>query len=164
MLPNPIRYIREKIINKGYKADYCEICHQNFSVLQMTQIYTYIFFCIPKLNINQKIKLHSKLKKIHKCKRCERFICLSCGTQRAVIINPEFEQNQKQPGKQHRICDICANEKQLFRTLQSIVIYHIVCVFLYLNENKFYSLNHVIFNSVKANSATLIDNFILFML
>lgn len=52
-----------KIINKGYEANECEICHTQFSVL--------------------------KLERIHKCKRCQKYICNKCGKQKEKIIDKD---------------------------------------------------------------------------
>lgn len=71
-----------KIFNKNYNAENCEICKTEFSLV--------------------------KFKKIHKCKRCDRYICKNCGNQKAFIL--DYEEKNK---REHRICSDCKNDKQL---------------------------------------------------
>ncbi|KRX10137.1 Zinc finger, FYVE/PHD-type [Pseudocohnilembus persalinus] len=77
-----------------------------------------------------------KLKKAHKCKKCERYICHSCGEKKSYIVDYEknlfyeewYNKNRQDPAddgkqlekymkkvKKHRICKICHKELQFFQ-------------------------------------------------
>ncbi|KAL4481427.1 hypothetical protein ABPG72_010580 [Tetrahymena utriculariae] len=95
------RKIINKTINKGYDAQNCEICKKNLS-----------FF---------------KLKRIHKCKRCLRYVCADCGSQKAII--PGYDVKPNEP---HRVCNICHRELD-------IQIKIIKCNDLCWNQNSYIS-------------------------
>lgn len=72
-----IKKLINKGINKGYEAEQCEICTLKFSLL--------------------------KLDRIHKCKRCGKFVCQMCGDNKEYVIDEEGTRTKER----HRVCKIC---------------------------------------------------------
>ena len=53
----------------------------------------------------------SKLNRIHKCKRCLKHICSSCGSNKEQII----DEDGKKTEEKHRICTKCKTDVDLIR-------------------------------------------------
>lgn len=54
-----------KGLNKGYEAEKCDVCSAKFNLVV----------------------------RIHKCKRCLRFVCSGCGKHRSVFITSTGEES-----------------------------------------------------------------------
>ena len=61
----------------------------------------------------------SKFDRIHKCKRCLKFICHNCGSTKEYIIDEEGVRT----ADKHRICTKCRSDVMLINeTLQKVSI------------------------------------------
>lgn len=67
-----------KVLNKGYEAERCSICSGKFTLVL----------------------------RIHKCKRCERFVCANCGKHKDYFVQ---EDGTKSADK-HRVCVLCKED------------------------------------------------------
>ena len=75
-----------KGINHGYDASACELCHKDFKPLMFDRI--------------------------HKCKRCLKYICHVCGDAKMNII--EDDEGVLSTEK-HRVCKVCKLDIDLIK-------------------------------------------------
>lgn len=77
-----------KVLNKGYQADNCAICNCGFSLVV----------------------------RIHKCKRCNRFVCSTCSKSKGHFIQENGEKSEKT----HRMCALCSEDVESIKnTIQN---------------------------------------------
>jgi len=72
--------IINKTINKGYSADKCQLCQKGLSVLWEFSFWLKFL----KITVST-FDFFSSLTRIHKCKRCLRYICADCGSKKALV-------------------------------------------------------------------------------
>lgn len=72
-----------KVLNKGYEAERCSICSARFTLVL----------------------------RIHKCKRCGRFICADCGKHKDYFV----EQDGNRSTAKHRTCVLCKEDIECIR-------------------------------------------------
>jgi hypothetical protein len=87
-----LKKLINKSINKGYEASECQICHAEFNML--------------------------KFDRIHKCKRCFKFICTPCGDFKGNFIDEEAKQIRR------RVCLNCKNDIELINNTIAKVLPH----------------------------------------
>lgn len=63
------------------------------------------------LQANALLSLFSKFDRIHKCKRCLKFICLNCGDAKEFVIDEEGKMSLEK----HRVCVNCRADIQLIK-------------------------------------------------
>lgn len=76
-----------KVFNKGYEAERCSICSSRFNLVL----------------------------RIHKCKRCGRFVCSDCGKHKEYIV----QEDGTKTAEKHRTCVLCKEDIDILKEATS---------------------------------------------